>query len=747
MKRSFSLSLVLLLFGMQGPFRIFGQRAGYQDWFEQNINPALESLPAWEDALARPAEADWLVTMVTQPAGVYRKGEREIVLSNGLVARTLRLWPAVATIDYRNLQSGENMLRSVRPEARVMIDGIDYAVGGLLGQEEHGYLLSEWVEEMKGDPLAFHLKDLSFRPLRERFSWKQHRYTSVRQWPPEGVELILAFGHPSPALAGVTVAVHYEIYAGLPLMAKWITLANDAQAPVRLNRFESEILAFPETENQVDSPEHWESPDLYVESDYTFSGGTAEAANQTIFWLADSLYTSQVNWLYQTPCLLVSRPPVGPDLMIPPGEQFESFRTYELFLDGGDRERRSLSRRRMYRTLVPWAAENPIFMHLTSTDPKVVKTAVDQCAAVGYEMVILSFGSGLNMEDLSEGNIQKFKELANYAHEKGIELGGYSLFSSRSIGPETDVVDRETGKPGGAKFGNAPCLGSKWGHDYLAKLRTFFERTGFDLLEHDGPYPGDFCASTTHPYHEGFADSQWKQWQMTVEFYRWLRREGIYLNAPDYYYLQGSSKCAIGYREVNWSLPRERQILLGRQNLYDGLWEKTPSMGWTFVPLVEYHGGGAAATLEPLVDHLDAYKAHMAQNYGAGVQACYRGPRLYDTEETKALVQTQIDHYKKYRDILNSDIIHLRRPDGRDWDGFLHVNPQLEIKGLAMLFNPTGKAIDREIDLPLYYTGLTDKATITVGEGKGNVYSIDREYRVKVNVQLPARGYIWLVIR
>ena len=79
-------------------------------------------------------------------------------------------------------------------------------------------------------------------------------------------------------------------------------------------------------------------------------------------------------------------------------------------------------------------------------------------------------------------------------------------------------------------------------------------------------------------------------------------------------------------------MPRAQQIILDRQNIYDGTWTSTPSMAWTFVPLVQYHGGGAAATLEPLKDHLDAYKAHMDQNYGSGVQACYCGNRLYDAD-------------------------------------------------------------------------------------------------------------------
>jgi hypothetical protein len=202
----------------------------------------------------------------------------------------------------------------------------------------------------------------------------------------------------------------------------------------------------------------------------------------------------------------------------------------------------------------------------------------------------------------------------------------------------------------------------------------------------------------------------------------------------------------MGYRETNWSLPRERQIILGRQNIYDGTWTKTPSMGWMFVPLVEYHGGGEAATLEPLSEHLDAYEAHLVQNFGAGVQACYRGPRLYDTEDTKKLVKETVNWYKKYRDILNSDIIHVRRPDGRGLDCILHVNPWLTIKGLAMVYNPTNETIDKPLILPLYFTGLSEKASIREREGKATTYYLDRNYLVEIPVTLAPKSYTWFVI-
>lgn len=40
-----------------------------------------------------------------------------------------------------------------------------------------------------------------------------------------------------------------------------------------------------------------------------------------------------------------------------------------------------------------------------------------------------------------------------------------------------------------------------------------------------------------------------------------------------------------------------------------------------------------------------------------------------------------LDWYKRYRRILNSDIIHLRKPDARDWDGLMHVDPKGERSG------------------------------------------------------------------
>lgn len=549
---------------------------------------------------------------------------------------------------------------------------------------------------------------------------------------------------PRSSLSGLRVEVHYELYDGLPLFSKWLTIHNESMSPAHINAFVAEQLAAVEPESNVGGKAidfRRSLRNLEAFTDYSFGGGmTREVDDPAVAWKSDPLYETQVHYERQTPCLLECSPKLGPDVDVAPGGTFESFRVFEVLHDGTDRERRGLAIRKAYRALAPWVTENPILMHVRSADPASVKSAVDQCAEVGFEMVIMTFGSGFNIENTDPKYLAEIKALEEYARSKGIELGGYSLLASRSIGPTNDCINPATGQTGGMTFGESPCLCSRWGEGYFGKLYHFFETTGAGVLEHDGSYPGDVCASTSHPGHRGLGDSQWRQWERIRDFYRWCRGRGIYLNVPDWYYLNGSSKCAMGYRETNWSLPRAQQELVERQNIFDGTWEKTPSMGWMFVPLTEYHGGGPAATIEPLHEHRDHYESRLANLFGAGVQACYRGPRLYDSEETKAIVKKWVRFYKDHRAILDSDLIHLRRADGRDWDGWLHINPRLKERGLAVLYNPRDDAIVRKVSLPLALAGLKDRARVRIDEGAPQDVSLDRDRRAQVEVKIPARG-------
>ena len=105
-----------------------------------------------------------------------------------------------------------------------------------------------------------------------------------------------------------------------------------------------------------------------------------------------------------------------------------------------------------------------------------------------------------------------------------------------------------------------------------------------------------------------------------------------------------------------------------------------------------------------------------------------------------------MDIYKRHRSVLDSDILHLRRPDGRDVDGILHVNPGGEPRGLAVFFNPTGRAIAKTVAVPLYYTGLEGLAQVRREDGPAEAYEIDQSHMIHLPVRIPPRGRTWFTI-
>jgi hypothetical protein len=708
-------------------------------------------------------KGDWLIQASDLKSKIYRSENNCLVLSNGIISRTFSVIPNGATVGFDNIVNNVSLFRAVKPEAIIKIGQQKIQVGGLTGQPVMNYFLDSWVKDMSTDKAAMILKNFKVNPIRERFEWKKRSdwMSGDPLWPPNGIELVMSYAFKSSQkavlkkkyeatqvdmLLSLEVEVHYEMYDGLPMLSKWIVIKNHAKKDITLNSFQSEILAFTEPESVVGDKETWRLPLISVETDYAFGGSMSQEASvgNSYKWVADEDYQTVINYSRIQPTMLVVEPKHGPGVIIPSGKSFETYRIYELIHDNNDRERQGLALRKMYRTISPWVMENPILMHVRRADDKAVKTAIDQCADVGFEMVIMTFGSGFNIEDSSKSNWNRLKALGDYAHSKGIALGGYSLLASRRIDKDNDVVMPEGQKP---RFNNSPCLQSVWGRNYFDNLYNFYRHTGLDILEHDGSYPGDICISTQHPGHKDINDSQWKQFRLITDFYKWCRKEGIYLNVPDWYFLNGSNKTGMGYRETNWSLPRKYQEIIERQNIYDGTWEKTPSMGWMFVPLVQYHGGGKAATIEPLKDHLEHYEQRLANLFGAGVQACYRGPRLYDAPETREIVKKWVDFYLVHRKILDADVIHVRRPDGKDFDGLLHVDPTGAEKGLLMLYNPLDVPVQKEIELDLYYTGLKNNAQVNREDGEFSNIDIDPNGKTSLFINIPAGKWTWYVFK
>ena len=166
-----------------------------------------------------------------------------------------------------------------------------------------------------------------------------------------------------------------------------------------------------------------------------------------------------------------------------------------------------------------------------------------------------------------------------------------------------------------------------------------------------------------------------------------------------------------------------------------------------FMPLVDYEGGGKAAVFEPLHQNLKPFTFGLAQYLGAGVAACYRGFRLYDSQDTRDHVLEWVTFYKKYRGILGGDIIHIKWPTMQSMDAWLHVNPTGHYKGLVMVFNPTSDKITKQLTIPLYYTGLVKTALVSEAGQQWRQEHLTRDYKIRVDIKLEPETLTYLLVK
>ena len=180
------------------------------------ISSKISRLPVMSLPLEQP-DFDWLINNSKARAEVYKSTSgKDIIISNGLIARVFRVLPNLATIDYINQMTGESLLRAVSNEGVLTIDGKAYTIGGLSKQPEYAYTLMKWVDQLAATPNSFLIKDFEVKDIADRMKWKRVRWASNREMP-TGKELIFTL-----VKDDIEVKVHYELYDGLPTLGKWI---------------------------------------------------------------------------------------------------------------------------------------------------------------------------------------------------------------------------------------------------------------------------------------------------------------------------------------------------------------------------------------------------------------------------------------------------------------------------------------------------------------------------------------------
>eukprot|EP01050_Picozoa_sp_SAG11_P017194 SAG11_NODE_2451_length_3346_cov_3.959347_1_plen_175_part_00 len=94
-----------------------------------------------------PASGDWLVSPPDMCRHDHRDngGRRALTMANGLIARTLLIEPNWVT--WSLLSGGDDLLRSVQPEASFMVENRTFMVGGVAGTSNYAF-------KNVSDPLA-----------------------------------------------------------------------------------------------------------------------------------------------------------------------------------------------------------------------------------------------------------------------------------------------------------------------------------------------------------------------------------------------------------------------------------------------------------------------------------------------------------------------------------------------------------------------------------------------------------------
>ncbi|MCI0496411.1 hypothetical protein L0Z72_15505, partial [candidate division KSB1 bacterium] len=187
------------------------------------------------DSLHAKNQSDWLINKVATAVTVERESNF-IRFSNGIIFRRWYVGENIGCISFKNLCSDAEFVRSIQPEAIVTIDGKEYQVGGILHDKVHNYIDTNWLPEMKSKSGAFIFKGMRESLPESDIQWQPRYGAPDTPFPPKGTRLTLEFDPPENFRQAIKVFVHYEMYEGVPVMAKWIEVENHSDQEIRIDR-------------------------------------------------------------------------------------------------------------------------------------------------------------------------------------------------------------------------------------------------------------------------------------------------------------------------------------------------------------------------------------------------------------------------------------------------------------------------------------------------------------------------------
>jgi hypothetical protein len=569
---------------------------------------------------------------------------------------------------------------------------------------------------------------------------------------------------PTLATKNVTVALHYEVYDGVALIKKWLTVTQAAvSTPVVVSDMTIELLRAPNfapdqiTVFQIvaNNPTPF-SQQIVPEVSQSFPGRTEQLWFTDPDWDACCDSELHVPYSYYTFLRAGYGPDVtfggltGPGALVSAAQPFESIAVRLLFHDTSDWERQGIATRRMQEALTPQLMESPTYYMMTDiSSTAAFQLALTQAAAAKMQMVVVGYGAA-GYCGMCPGQLQNatwvawFKAQVDFGRSLGVGVSAYTLMQhngwGESVPPAEQVLQRDGSR------GGIACFATDWHAAYRQSVLDFAAQVGLMGVETDGQYESAACADEGGDHHHNGLQGSWHaQMTATAQFNIALRAQGIYQTGADAYAWSGAAKwnhagtyeatahmladVAAPERalvtvynpstlpshhadtDAGYSLPSLwERLSVGRDYVYDSTTTRLHSSGMYGIGDI----ADAASACNPVPGRLACVDYGLASFLGQGVVPDAVASSLWqvgdpDAAALQAIFANWTTLFALHRPIISSAVsLHIVRPTSRSYEATAHMlsDASATERALVTVYNPSTQTVDDTLAVSLYYAGL-----------------------------------------
>ena len=538
---------------------------------------------------------------------------------------------------------------------------------------------------------------------------------------------------------GLDIAVHYELYDGLPVLKKYVTASSSAGSFVIDDLF-VEFLRAPNfapeqifvSQIAANNPTPF-SQQIVPELTQSFPGRTQQLWFFDPEWDACCDQELHVSYTYYTRLVVGYGPDVtfggltGPGALVTPSAPFESIPVRLLFHDTTDWERQGLANRRMQQLLAPQLMESPLYTMVNDiSSTAIFESAISEAAQAGLELIVIGYGAqgycGLCPEQIENATwVSWFSDRVAFATSVGVGVSAYTLMQHNGWG-ETVPNDEQVLNRDGTRGGIA-CFATDWHAAYRQSVLDFARAVNLSGIETDGQYESAACADEGGDHHHnGLAGSWHAQMAATSDFNHKLREQGLYQTGADAYFWSGAAKWNHADSDAGYSLSSLwERLSVGRDYVYDSTTTRLHSSGMYGLNDLE----GASRQCDPSPGRLLCVDFALASFLGQGVIPDDVSPVLWDpSDPDAAAIRTIFSNWSSFfaahRPVLTSAAsVHIVRPSARAFEASAHLlsDATAPERALLTLYNPSSTAVaGEEIALNLYYAGFAPGTQVTVSQ-------------------------------